>query len=404
MKQLLRAVVPLVASTTLAACGSGASSALPGAAAAPNADLRLPRIPDWEAEGIAKPACAYAVGKATCLALTVQGIGYQTSPSGLTPADLQTRYRLPSSTNGAGQIVAIVDAYDNPEIASDLATYRSQFNLGTADFTKYNQKGETKHYPKGSSDWGVEEDLDVDMVSAACPKCTIYLVESNSSTFKDLESAEAEAVKLGAHIVSNSWICYGEYTCVNPKDFDVPKVVYLAGSGDYGYGAIGAPSALGSVISVGGTQLVPKGRTYSEKVWDDAGAGCASGVTKPSWQHDKGCTSRTDADISSEAGCSPGVAEYDSYNEGGWIQECGTSASTPFNAAVFGLAGNAETQNAASLFWTLKHRQIERELHYVGRGSDGSCDGSYLCKAGTKQYKTYAGPSGWGTPSGIGAY
>jgi subtilase family serine protease len=51
-----------------------------------------------------------------------------TTPSGWAPADLQSAYRLPS-TGGAGQTVAIVDAYDNPNAESDLAVYRAQFGL-----------------------------------------------------------------------------------------------------------------------------------------------------------------------------------------------------------------------------------------------------------------------------------
>lgn len=107
---------------------------------------------------------------------------------------------LPSNTEGSGQIVAIVDAYDNPNVASDLAQYRSNFGLGTANFTKYNQQGQTSSYPQGNHNWGVEIDLDVEMASAVCPKCTIYLIEANSSNSKDLDTAEAEAVTLGAHI------------------------------------------------------------------------------------------------------------------------------------------------------------------------------------------------------------
>src|SRR5436309_5496418 len=52
-----------------------------------------------------------------------------TTPSGYGPGSLQSAYSLPSSTAGAGQTVAIVDAYDAPTIANDLAVYRAQYNL-----------------------------------------------------------------------------------------------------------------------------------------------------------------------------------------------------------------------------------------------------------------------------------
>ena len=170
--------------------------------------------------------------------------------------------------------------------------------------------------------------LDVEMVSASCPKCTIYLIEAQNS-ISDLEKAETEAVTLGAHIVSNSWICYGDVQCGDSNfasHFNTPGVVYLAASGDDAYNQNGAPEALANVVSVGGTIISKNGSTYSETVWPDAGSGCAPGITKPSWQHDTGCTSRTDSDVSAVAQF---VAEYDSL-DGGWFtvarHECRLSA------------------------------------------------------------------------------
>ncbi len=78
--------------------------------------------------------------------------------AGYGPSQLQAAYRLPSSTNGSGQVVAIVDAFDNPDVASNLATYRSNFGLPAANFTKYNQLGQQGNYPAGNTGWGVEID------------------------------------------------------------------------------------------------------------------------------------------------------------------------------------------------------------------------------------------------------
>jgi subtilase family serine protease len=395
----VKLLAPLVAALAVAACNAGGSSNVPGTAGeASSPSSSRSTMPEWQAKGLAKAACPQAAGKATCLALIQSKSGISPAVSGWAPSDFQTRYNLPSTTNGKGQIVAIVDAYDNPNVASDVAAYRSQFGLGTANFTKYNQQGLKKNYPRGSTGWGVEIDLDVQMVSAACPLCTIYLVEANSSDFGDLQTAEAEAVTLGAHIVSNSWICYGSYDCVDQSIFDQPGVLYTAGSGDAGYGAIGAPSALSSVVAVGGTVLSKNGSTYSESVWNGAGAGCATGVTKPSWQHDPDCTSRTDSDVSA---ISWQVAEYDTYGYSGWFTVGGTSVATPMVAAIFALAGNASSQDAAKKIWSLKKRQRGKDLHAITTGSDGSCNGEYLCQAGTKEFHSYSGPAGWGTPNGI---
>ena len=320
MNGTIKLVAPLVAALAIAAC-SGGSSNMPSTGQTGTTGSSATHVmPLWQAQGLARHACPQVVGQPTCLALTQQGIqpACVGATCGWAPIDLETRYNLTSliGTRGSGQIVAIVDAGDNPTVATDLTTYRTQFTLGTTTFNKYNQLGQQSNYPSYTG-WSVEISLDVEMVSAACPKCTIYLVEANSASSSDLDTAEAEAVTLGAHIISNSWICYGSVNCVNTADFSTPGVEYLAASGDAGYNQNGAPEALATVVSVGGTQLAKSGTTYSETAWNGAGSGCATGVTKPSWQHDTGCTSRTDSDVSAEAGCSPGVAEYDGTTAAG---------------------------------------------------------------------------------------
>jgi subtilase family serine protease len=392
----IKLVAPLLAVLAVAACNAGGSSNVPGTTGQNVPQARS--APDWQSRHQAKRACPevrYGAGLAQCEVLIQNSGPVQPNVAGWAPVDFQTRYNLPSATKGAGQIVAIVDAYDNPNVTSDLAAYRSNFGLGTANFTKYNQNGQVGNYPGGSTGWGVEIDLDVEMVSAVCPKCTIYLIEANSSNTSDLETAETEAVTLGAHIVSNSWICYGSVNCDNPSKFNTPGVMYLAASGDNGYNDNGAPEALASVVSVGGTVLSKSGTTYSETAWSGAGSGCAVGITKPVWQNDTGCTSRTDADVSAVAWQ---VAEYDTYGNSGWFTVGGTSVASPLIGGVYGLAGNAVKQHAAKKLWKTKNKASK--FHDITTGHNGSCGGSYLCTAVTG----YDGPTGWGTPNGLGAF
>lgn len=330
------------------------------------------------------PACPNVPrGQIQCLALIQSKSGISPAVAGWAPADFQAHYKLPSGTKGSGQIVAIVDAYDNPNVANDLATYRTEFGLGTAKLFKYNQEGKQSSYPSGNAGWGVEIDLDVEMASATCPLCTIYLIEANSNDSSDLEAAEAEAVKLGAHIVSNSWVCSGYDSCVNQSDFDKPGVEYLAASGEDGLG-VGAPAAFADVAAIGGTVLSKNGSQYNEVVWNGSGGGCATGIKKPKWQHDKICSGRAVGDASAVA---MGVAEYDSYGYGGWLTSGGTSVSAPLLAGVFGLAGNATQQKGGRTFWESKHH---KDLYDV-------CAGSCL-------FSTYSYGGGWGSPDGIAAF
>jgi subtilisin family serine protease len=214
-----------------------------------------------------------------------------------------------------------------------------------------------------------------------------------------LGASDAEAVKLGAHIISNSW--YG--TCTGScfvSDYDTPGVLYLACAGDIGYG-IGVPARFDSVVAVGGTDLSLNGSKYSETVWVDTGGGCST-TSKPSWQKDPGCSGRTANDISAVSGCC--VAEYDSTHYHGWIEAYGTSVATPLIAGTFALAGNAQKQDGGKVFWTMSKAERKRDLHDITSGNDGACSPTYLCTAGTNEFGTYAGPTGWGTPKGIAAF
>ncbi|HEY6326132.1 MAG TPA: S8 family serine peptidase [Candidatus Cybelea sp.] len=395
-----RPAASLLVALGVTACNAGGSFGVPGTAAQSVGQLPSSYL---EATGSKRLCADTRVGYLNCDVLL--NTNAEPGVPGLGPPDFQKAYALPSKTKGAGQIVAIVDAYDNPNVASDLNAYRKNFGLGTAKFSKYNQLGQKKNYPShcagGYAGWCVEIDLDVDMVSASCPKCTIWLFEANTNNGNDLYAAVARAAKMGAHIISNSY--GGGGGSASHGDFAKKGVVYLASAGDFGYG-MQDPADYDTVVSVGGTQLSKVGSKYTEKVWPHSGAGC-SVVTKPSWQHDSKCAERTGNDISAVA---ENVAEYDSFHYGGWIQVNGTSISSPLLGGVFGLAGNAGTHQSGKPFWTMTNQNRRRYLHYINSGGVVGCPpslmGSYLCVAGTSQYTTYSGPAGWGTPKGIGAF
>ncbi|MGB8908476.1 MAG: S8 family serine peptidase [Candidatus Cybelea sp.] len=373
-------------------------------------------VPQWQAQHLARATCPQVVGKPTCLALQVLKGGITplcspTSSCGWTPAQLETAYGLSGALGkGSGTNIALIEAGDLANASSDLSTYRKQYGLGSGNLTRYNESGQQSNYPPSCENYGwcIESDLDIDMVAAACPKCNIFLMEAKGG-ISDFEAAEAEAVTLGATILSNSWICYGSYDCSDTNFanyFDTPGIAYLAGSGDGGYADIGAPSALANVIAVGGTQLAVSGSKYSESIWDGAGGGCADpsavggpGIAKPSWQKDPDCSYRTIADVSSEAGCSPGVAVYSSVY-GGWTGVCGTSAASPFTAGVVALAGNVTKLDAGKTFWTFSSKHHKKYFNHPS--GEGSC-GNYLCGDG-RYKKYYSGPGGWGSPKGIRGY
>lgn len=400
MNGTLKLAAPLVFAVAVSACNAGGSTSLPmgGGQSAVTGDM----MPQWQKTHDAYRACngPRTGGQMQCDAL-VMSRGFSPLVNGWQPKDFQAAYNLPSSKDGAGQLVVVVDAFDNPNVTSDLATYRTEFGLGKAKFNKLNQKGKKGPYPQGNTGWGVEIDLDVQMVSAACPKCTIDLIEANDNYTNNLYAAEKEAVKLGAHVITNSW--GGGGGSASGGAFDHTGVAYLASAGDGGYG-MQDPADYDDVLSIGGTLLHLSNSTYTESVWPDSGGGC-SVVSKPAWQADPKCSERTGNDIAAVA---YGVAIYDTYNNGGWGEVGGTSVSSPLLAGVFGLAGNGKSQHGGELFWKASAKTIKKYMHTTISGTLARCpsqySGTYLCDGDTGQYKTYSGPSGWGSPNGIGAF
>ncbi len=342
-------------------------------------------------------------------------------PTGLGPAQIQSAYKL-TGLNASGRTVAIVDAYDDPNAASDLNTFRQAYSLPactTANgcFKKVNQNGATSPLPSGDYGWAEEESLDLDAVSSACPTCHILLVEANSASTSALSKAENSAAKAaGVAAISNS---YGgsEASSETSTDsaYNHPGIAITVSSGDGGYG-VEYPAASRYVTAVGGTTLTQasNSRGWTESAWSGAGSGCSSYEAKPAWQKDTGCAKRTVADVSADADPNSGLGVYDTYNncgsssscdvlieEGvaqgldGWAQVGGTSLSSPLIASVYALAGNTASVTYGS--YPYSHTS---SLFDVTSGSNGSCGGSYLCTAGAG----YDGPTGLGTPNGTGAF
>lgn len=404
MRRTLFAVVAVIAGTGLAAVVPATAGAATTSAPAHSHAA----IPNVSRQVTTKHACSAPLraGGPVCFALIrtdiaqvrADALSPDATPSGYGPSDLRSAYNIggASASNGGGATVAVMEAADDPNLESDLGTYRAQYGLPactTANgcFSKVNGSGQQGNYPPGDTGWGGEASLDVDMVSAICPNCHILVVES-----QDLEGAQNVAVSLGAHFISNSWgTGDGSGDASADGDFNHAGVVDVASSGDSGYG-VSYPASSQYVVAAGGTSLnrASNARGWSETAWSGAGAGCSSWESKPSWQTDSGCGNRTVADVSAIADPGTGVAFYDTYGSGGWGVVGGTSVSSPIIASVFALAG-APSSAAASVLYA--HAGA---LNDVTSGSDGSCSPSYLCTA----QSGYDGPTGLGTPNGLGAF
>ena len=326
-------------------------------------------------------------------------------PPGYGPADLRSAYALPSN-GGAGQTVAVIEAGDTPTAEADLAVYRQTYGLPpctTANgcFHKVNQRGAASPLPPDLF-WDVETALDLDMVSAACPNCHLMLVEADDQTFADLGASVNTAASLGANEISNSYGASEQNGMQSfEADYSHAGVAILASSGDRGYGIPSFPAVFSSVIAVGGTTLNKdsSARGWSESAWFGAGSGCSAWIDKPAWQTDPNCPGRMTADVAADADPQTGPAVYDTDNSApGWLIVGGTSASSPFVAGVIGLAGNPGLfPNAAHLY---AHASSLFDVTTGYNGVFQDCGGDYQCNG----MPGYDGPTGLGTPDGIGAF
>jgi subtilase family serine protease len=344
-------------------------------------------------------------------AVAAEARGAVAVPSGWGPRAIASAYKLPVTRN-PHQTVAVVEAYSTPGLAADLAVYRRQYGLppcGTAGgcLRVVNQDGKASPLPASGVPygWDVETMLDVSMVSAACPRCKILVVQARSDSIANLATAEDTAARLGAQVISNS---YGntESGFYQPyaRAYDHRGHVIVVSSGDTGFTAASFPASLATVTAAGGTQLskARNGRGWAEQVWNNpfgaGGSGCSAYAAKPPWQHDPHCAMRTVADVAAVAW---NLAVYD-HSQGGWLTLGGTSASAPIIAGVYGLAGNAATiapgyeySHARSLFDITTGNN-----DWWNNSTGATCGFDYLCTA----RKGYDAPTGLGTPDGTGAF
>lgn len=284
-------------------------------------------------------------------------------------------------TGGFGAI-ALVDAYDNPDAASDLAYFTSYWGLPAASFAKiYCTTAAanggcytTNAPPAGNTGWGLEEALDIEWAHVMAPNAVIYLVEAADSGCADLFYAANWAGQYvqaaGGGEVSNSWTC-GEFSGEASYDSNFynsyAKTSYFASAGDAGHAA-NYPASSPWVIAAGGTTVNRNATTknfVNETCWSGSGGGFSAYETAQGNQFLLVAGGkRAIPDLSFNADPKSGVWVYDAYN-GGWYMVGGTSVASPALAGIVDNAGNKVGQGTAFLFQGFGYRQnLEAYLIY----------------------------------------
>jgi hypothetical protein len=252
------------------------------------------------------------------------------------------------------------------------------------------------------------------------------IAQTNNNDTNNLYTGVKTAGSLHAKYIGASWGSGPEGG--DNSIFHQPGVVISAAAGDnggggrYGGGPI-QPCTYTYVVCVGGTHLVRANnkRGWSETVWNDwtfdacggpcgaTGSACSTKIAKPQWQTDQGCHMRSAADTSANASLRSPVIVYNSEEDHCTPPDCffdfgGTSSSTQIISAVFALGGNAGLGQGASYVWN--HRT--NNLYDVVKGNNLDPGLGVICASRVTYICTarygFDGPTGLGTPKGIGAF
>jgi subtilase family serine protease len=390
----------------LAAGAAVGGTVLPATAALPDPSVA-------GAVAVAQPQTAEGVSHP--LQLTVLGRGPDAVPllagsgaTGYTPA--QVRASLGLTGTGAGQTIAIVTAYDAPNVVKDLAVFNAAFGLpAPPSFRKVGQTGGTK-LPAVNASWALEAALDVQWAHAVAPAAGILLVEATTNSLTNLMTAVSwAAAQPGVSVVSGS---FGIPEYLRQKDHDA-RCKLLAGACVFASGDTGNPAAYPATapwaLGVGGTtlQLDADGAVLGETAWSGSGGGVSTYTPKPAWQ---GAAStavrRASPDVSYAGDPVTGFATYSStpyLGQSGWFQMGGTSAGAPQWAGILAVTNQlrkaagkpvlaaATAAGATPLHTAIYSAAARAAMFDVSTGTNGTC--GLVCTART----------GYDTVTGVGS-
>lgn len=325
--------------------------------------------------------------------------GTSATPQGLTPKEVKAAYKLPG-TGGAGTI-AIIDAYGDPNMQSDLAAFDKAFSLAsctTANKCLQIHQMSTAGSPKTDDGWAMETALDVEWAHAIAPKAKILLVEAAGASGGSLLSAVDYARnRKDVVAISMSW-GGGEFSGETALDSHFKAshpITFVASSGDDGTGA-SWPAVSPEVVAVGGTSLVvdSKGTFVSEKAWTGSGGGVSAYEAEPQYQIGysipRADKMRAIPDVSFAADPAHGFSVYHANsgttskaatkNSANWYMVGGTSAGAPQWAAIAAL-GVASKHNLAlsDLYIDKSGTKNAQFFRDITSGNNGTC--AYYCTA-----------------------
>lgn len=304
---------------------------------------------------------------------------------------------LDAGYKGAGQVIAIVDAYGSKTITTDVARFCSQFSLPACTMTIYYPDGKPR---SSNSGWAIETSLDVEWAHAIAPQASIALVIGYDNSWAHLYNALSYAINnvAGVKTLSMSFGALetdfpttGSYTIAAHHALFVTAankgISLFASSGDSGATTpndIIYPASDPLVTAVGGTSLYlnSDGSYKSESTWSGSGGGASRVFTEPSYQTGVGDSMRDIADVAYDGDPNTGFYVYYSRS---WYQVGGTSAGAPQWAALIAIAVQYHSHTYADANPEL-YGITKTVYHDITTGNNGY----------------YSAGSGWDYPTGWG--
>lgn len=302
------------------------------------------------------------------------------NPGCLGPAQVRRAYDIPSNLTGAGETIAIVDAFGNPDIASDLSTFDTTFGLPPANLNIICVGGTCPTFNPNSADersWAGEIALDTQWAHADAPGATIDLVIARSDQDPDIFAAQQYVISHNLGDVLSQSFGEGE-VCQDSGIFAATHQLFVqakaehmsvfASAGDSGssqpacngngfFKSVGTPASDPLVTGVGGTHLnanLTTGAYQGESVWNDSGTNIDLGSTgggfstqylRPSYQTFANHNAfRGVPDVAWDADVFNGVLATCGecgFGPGAFFIFAGTSSGSPQWAAITALADQA---------------------------------------------------------------
>ena len=301
------------------------------------------------------------------------------SPGCLGPAQVRRAYNIPRNLTGRGETIVIIDAFGNPDIASDLAGFDSTFGLPAANLNIICVGGTCPTFVPNADEesWAGEIALDTQWAHADAPGATIDLVIAKSDQDADIFAAQQYVIQHNLGDVLSQSFGEGE-VCQDSSIFAATHQLFaqaaaehisvFASAGDSGssqpacngngfFKSVGTPASDPLVTGVGGTHLnadLTTGAYEGETVWNDSGTNIDLGATgggfstqylRPSYQSFANHNAfRGVPDVAWDADVFNGVlAECSECLQipGAFFIFAGTSSGSPQWAAITALADQA---------------------------------------------------------------